>query len=109
MLAARPIPIHSPRMKNTTEQLRNFLQYVAVNMIDNPGSAQLKIAELAPDHMRFKLILAREDVAVLIGRNGSTISALRNLLKAIAKRDNCKVQLHIHSHEEEQQMTASGE
>lgn len=96
-------------MQTTTERLRNFLQYVAVSLIDDPKSAQLKIAELAPNHVRLKLVLAREDVAILIGRNGFTISALRNLLKSIAERDACKVQLHIHSHEEEAEMTARGE
>ena len=106
MLAVAPVRAHAAAMQTTTDRLRNFLQYVAVNMIDNPKSAQLKIAELAPNHLRFKLILAREDVATLIGRNGFTISALRNLLKSIAERDGCKVQLQIHSQEEEQELIA---
>lgn len=95
-------------MQTTTERLKNFLQYVAVNMIDDPKTAQLKIAEVAPNHLRLKLVLSRDDVAILIGRNGFTISALRNMLKAIADRDGYKVQLQIHSHEEEQELLARG-
>lgn len=109
MLAVAPIRAQAAAMQTTTERLRNFLQYVAVNMIDDPKSAQLKIAELAPNHLRFKLVVAREDVAILIGRNGFTISALRNLLKSIAERDGTKVQLHIHSQEEEEEMMARGQ
>jgi len=108
MLAVRAIHVHGRAMQTTTERLRNFLQYVAVNMIDDPKTAQLKIAELSPNHLRLKLVLSRDDVAILIGRNGFTIAALRNMLKAIADRDGCKVQLQIHSHEEEQELLARG-
>ncbi|MFU8893367.1 MAG: KH domain-containing protein [Luteolibacter sp.] len=95
-------------MQTTTERLRNFLQYIAVNMIEDPKSAQLKIAELGPNQLRLKLVLSREDVAVLIGRNGFTIAAIRNMLKAIADADGCKVQLQIHSHEEEEELLKRG-
>ncbi len=93
-------------MQAVTDRLRNFLQYIAVNMIEDPKSAQLKIAELGPKHLRFKLVVSREDVAVLIGRNGFTIAALRNVLKAAAEPEGYKVQLQIHSHEEENELLA---
>jgi predicted RNA-binding protein YlqC (UPF0109 family) len=96
-------------MQPTTERLRNFLQYVAVNMIDDPKQAQLKVAELGPKQVRFKLVLSREDVAVLIGRNGFTASAIRNIVKAAAKREGVQVNLQIHSHEEEAEMLARDE
>ena len=53
-------------MQPVTERLRNFLQYVAIKLIDEPGQAQLKVAELAPKKVRFKLVLAKADVAMLI-------------------------------------------
>jgi len=108
MLAMARSRVHGLPMQTTTERLRNFLQYVAVNMIEDPKNAQLKIAELAPKQLRLKLVLSRDDVAILIGRNGFTIAAIRNMLKAIAERDGYKVQLQIHSHEEEQEMIARG-
>ena len=91
-------------MEPVTERLRNFLQYVAVKLIDEPGQAQLKVAELAPKKLRFKLVLAKADVAVLIGRNGFTASAIRSILKAAAERQDVQVTLQIHSHEEEAEM-----
>ena len=96
-------------MNPVTERLRNFLQYVAVKLIDDPGQAQLKVAELAPKKLRFKLVLAREDVAMLIGRNGFTASAIRNVLKAAADKEGVQVNLQIHSHEEEAEMLAKQE
>ena len=96
-------------MEPTTERLRNFLQYVAVKLIDEPGQAQLKVAEIAPKKVRFKLVLAKADVAMLIGRNAFTASAIRNVLKIAAEREGVQVSLLIHSHEEEAELMAKGE
>jgi predicted RNA-binding protein YlqC (UPF0109 family) len=96
-------------MEPVTERLRNFLQYVAVQLIDDPAQAQLKVAELAPKKLRFKLVLAQADVAMLIGRNGFTASAIRSVLKAAAEREGVQATLHIHSHEEEADQLARNE
>ncbi|MFD2257021.1 KH domain-containing protein [Luteolibacter algae] len=93
-------------MQAVTDRLRNFLQFVAVKLIDEPAKAQLKVAELGPKRLRFKLVLAREDVAMLIGRNGFTASAIRSVLKAAADKEGVQVTLQIHSHEEEAEMQA---
>jgi hypothetical protein len=98
-----------PAMGPVTERLRNFLQYVAVKLIDDPSQAQLKVAELAPKKLRFKLVLSKADVAMLIGRNGFTASAIRNVLKAAAEKEGVQVSLQIHSHEEEEEMLARGD
>jgi predicted RNA-binding protein YlqC (UPF0109 family) len=59
--------------------------------------------------VRFKLVLAKADVAMLIGRNGFTASAIRNVLKAAADKEGVQLTLQIHSHEEEAEMMARGE
>ena len=96
-------------MQAVTDRLKNFLQYVAVNLIDEPAQAQLKVAELGPKRLRFKLVLAKPDVAMIIGRNGFTASAIRSVLKAAADREGVQVTLQIHSHEEEAELLARGE
>jgi predicted RNA-binding protein YlqC (UPF0109 family) len=95
-------------MSPSTERLRSFLQYVAVKLIDEPGQAQLKVAELGPKKVRFKLVLAKGDVAAMIGKNGFTVAAIRNVLKAAADKEGVHVSLLIHSHEEEAEMAARG-
>jgi predicted RNA-binding protein YlqC (UPF0109 family) len=96
-------------MQAVTDRLKNFLQYVAVNLIDDPAQAQLKVTELGPKRLRFKLVLAKQDVAMLIGRNGFTASAIRSVLKAAADREGVQVTLQIHSHEEEAELLAREE
>jgi hypothetical protein len=109
-LAKRTTPDQSVRiMQAVTDRLRNFLQYVAVKLIDEPSQAQLKVAELGPKRLRFKLVLAQADVAMLIGRNGFTASAIRSVLKAAAEKEGVQASLQIHSHEEEVELLARGE
>lgn len=91
-------------MQAVTDQVRNFIQYVAVQLISNPANAQLKVAEMGPERLRFKLILDRSDVALLIGRNGFCASAIRGVVKAASERAGVQVTLQIHSHEEEAEM-----
>lgn len=94
-------------MREITDQLRGFLQYVALQFIEQPDQAQLRVSEVDPGHVSFRLIVAQPDVAQLIGRNGYTAGAIRNVLSAAAERKGIKVSLQIHSHEEEQQRIAA--
>ncbi|MFC5049384.1 KH domain-containing protein [Rubritalea spongiae] len=94
-------------MQETTEQIRNFLQFIALQFISHPEDAQLKVAEVSEDHIRFRLVLNKADVAILIGRNGFTASAIRNVLKAAAIRDGINATLQIVSHDEERQRLAA--
>ncbi|MCH7225231.1 KH domain-containing protein [Haloferula sp. A504] len=96
-------------MQAVTDQIRNFLQYIAVQFIEHPERAQLKVAELGPKRLRFKLVLESSDVALLIGRNGFSASAIRGVLKAAAERADVQVNLQVHSHEEEAEMLAREE
>jgi predicted RNA-binding protein YlqC (UPF0109 family) len=100
---------HLGGMEAVTERLRNFLQFVAIKLIDDPSKAVLKVAEVGPKKLRFKLVLSGQDVAVLIGRNGFTASAIRNVLRAAADKEGVQISLQIHSHEEEAEMLARGE
>jgi predicted RNA-binding protein YlqC (UPF0109 family) len=93
-------------MQLATDQIRNFLQYIAVQFIEFPAEAQLKVTELGPKRLRFKLVLRQSDVALLIGRNGFSASAIRGVVKSVAERDDVNVSLQIHSHEEEAEMLA---
>lgn len=94
-------------MKQTTEQIKSFLQFITLQFVKHPDRAQLKVAEASENHVRFRLILDKSDVAILIGRNGFTASAIRNILKAAAIRDDIQATLQIVSHQEEYERVAA--
>ncbi len=93
-------------MQQTTDQIRDFLQFIVLQFIEHPDQAQLRVAEVDENRISFRLIVAQPDVAMLIGRNGFTASAIRNVMKAAASRHHLQVSLQINSHEEEQQRIA---
>ena len=105
-LAENRLLEHPHLMQTVSNQLRSFLQYYAVQLIEHPEQAQLRVAELGPNRLRFRLILNSSDVALLIGRNGFTASAIRSVMKASADRANVQFTLQIHSHEEEAERAA---
>lgn len=94
-------------MRETTDQIKDFLQFITLQFINHPDQAELRVAEVDTDHIRFRLIVAQPDVAMLIGRNGFTASAIRNVMKAAAQKRGIQVSLQIHSHEEERQRMAA--
>ncbi len=98
---------HTRHMQEVTEQMRNFLQFIALQFINHPEQAQLRVAEASETHIRFRLIVAQQDIAILIGKNGFTASAIRNVLKAAAVREGINATLQIVSHEEEHQRMAA--
>jgi predicted RNA-binding protein YlqC (UPF0109 family) len=88
-------------MQELIVRLRSFLHFVAMNLIDEPDRAEIRIQEIGPGVVRFKLVVAEKDLKTLLGRDGSTASAVRNLLKAAAVASGAHALLEIHSHEED--------
>ncbi|MBT8036791.1 MAG: KH domain-containing protein [Verrucomicrobiae bacterium] len=94
-------------MRETTDQIKEFLQFIALQFIEHPDQAQLRVAEVDENNINFRLVVAQSDVAMLIGRNGFTASAIRHVMRAAAARHDIHVGLQIHSHEEERQRMAA--
>lgn len=97
-MTARP---DAAAMQRLILRLKSFLGYVAANLIEEPGHAQIKVAEIAPGVLRFRLVMVKRDVAILIGTEGHSAAALRSLLKAAAGMHGVHALLEILSHEEE--------
>ncbi len=106
--AKRPVLNHH-ELRSLIDRLKNFLQYVAANLIDEPGHAQIKVAVLRENVVRLRLVLVNRDVSILIGREGHTATAIRNVLKAVGGRLGVYVLLEIHSHAKEMQLIAAEE
>lgn len=96
-------------MDKITAQLKDFLQYVALNFIKDPHLAELRVGHPGEKKVNFRLILSQPDVATLIGRQGFTASTIRSMMKAAAEREGVTMTLRIHSHDEERQYIADME
>jgi predicted RNA-binding protein YlqC (UPF0109 family) len=98
--ASRRLP-DAEEQQELMVRLRSFLHFTAVNLIDEPEQAEIRIQEIGPGAFRFKLVVTPQDLKVLIGREGATGAAIRNLLKMAALEKGVHVLLQIISHEEE--------
>jgi predicted RNA-binding protein YlqC (UPF0109 family) len=99
--ASNPEHLSPEEMQALKMRLKDFLQYTVVNLIEEPNHAHIKVLEIAPDVLRFKLVMVKRDVSMLIGMGGHTAAAIRNLLKAAAGMSGVAVLLQILSHEED--------
>jgi predicted RNA-binding protein YlqC (UPF0109 family) len=93
--------LSAEEMQALVIRLKDFLQFAVVNLIDEPGHAHVKVREIAPNVLRFRLVLVRRDVSTLIGMEGHTAGAIRRILKSAAAAKGVDVLLRIVSHEEE--------
>jgi predicted RNA-binding protein YlqC (UPF0109 family) len=94
----RPDP---EEMQALIVRLRSFLHFVAMNLIDQPERAEIRIQEIEPGVLRFKLIVTEKDLKTMLGRDGSTASAVRNLLKTAALASGAHALLEILSDQED--------
>lgn len=93
-------------MEQVTKHIRDFLQFITLQFISHPEMAQLKVAEATEHQIRFRLILHKDDVKYMIGRNGFTASAIRNIIKGAGLKSDVQATLQIISTEEEAQRMA---
>jgi len=74
--------------------LREFLEYVISQLIDHPEEAAIAHHFERGKHF-FRVTLNEEDVGRVIGKSGSTISAIRSLLDAAASNNRERVSLNV--------------
>lgn len=88
-------------MQELVDGLKGFLRFVTASLIDEPERAEIRIHEIDPGVVRFKLVVTEKDRKTLLGRDASTATALRNVVKGIALEHGVHVLLQVLSHEEE--------
>jgi predicted RNA-binding protein YlqC (UPF0109 family) len=74
--------------------VESFLEFVIRQLVESPEELLVTKQELG-NKVVFKVEMRRSDVGKVIGRNGHTITALRNLLAAAAQRNGQQAILQI--------------
>jgi predicted RNA-binding protein YlqC (UPF0109 family) len=74
--------------------MENFLEFVIRQLVDAPEEVLITRLEQGRK-LVFKVEMRQSDVGKVIGRNGHTITALRNLLSAAAARTGHQVLLQL--------------
>jgi predicted RNA-binding protein YlqC (UPF0109 family) len=74
--------------------VESFLEYVIRQLVEAPEEVVVSKLEQGRKVI-FKVEMRKADVGKVIGRNGRTITAMRNLLSAAASRSGQSVVLQI--------------
>ena len=89
-------------MDELASNIRNFLQYLVMHIIEDKQEACLKLSKSEEEKtLNFRIILSEKDVAKLIGKNGYTASAIRSFIKAAGEKKGVNIILRINSTAEE--------
>ena len=74
--------------------MKEFLEYVARSLVDDPDAVAVDLAE-ADDEVTLTLKVREGDMGRIIGRDGRIANAIRSLLRVMATRDGRHVELEI--------------
>ena len=74
--------------------MRELVEFIARSLVDEPDQVQVDEYDRDRIHV-FELTVAQSDLGKVIGRQGRTARAIRNVLAAAAGRDRRRYQLEI--------------
>lgn len=74
--------------------MQEFLQYVIAQLVDRPDDFSLRVTDRG-DVREYVLDLPRTEVGKVIGKQGHTINAIRNLLAVAAARQDGRATFEI--------------
>ena len=74
--------------------MREFLEYVAKQLVDNPDAVTITEEE-KDNKIVFKLKVGQSDVGKIIGKQGRTAQSIRVLLSAVAAKHGKRAILEV--------------
>jgi len=78
--------------------MRNLLEFILLHLVQNPDAVEVEEIQLDEENSWEYLIRVHaEDVGRVIGRQGSTIQAIRTLAKVRAMQDGTRVRISVES------------
>jgi uncharacterized protein len=74
--------------------VKEFLDYVARSLVDNPDAVSVEVDERG-DEVELTLSVDEADMGRVIGRDGRIANAIRSLLRVMGTREGVHVELEI--------------
>ena len=75
--------------------MKEFLEFLVKGIVKKEGDIVIEEERNQDNIINLKLKVDKEDMGIVIGKEGKTIKSLRNLLKAKAIRENVRVNLEL--------------
>jgi len=75
--------------------MKELLNYIVSHIVDNPEDVKITEEKTETGVINLTLNVNEDDMGIVIGKNGSTIRALRNLLKVKAIKEDVRFNLEL--------------
>lgn len=74
--------------------MKALLEYLTKLIVKNPESVRV-VEEPTPDWVNLRLTVAPDDMGLVIGKGGKIISALRNLVRVKAIKEDKRINIEL--------------
>jgi predicted RNA-binding protein YlqC (UPF0109 family) len=74
--------------------MKALIEYIAQSLVEHPEQVQVREVG-SGSRVRIELVVARDDMGRIIGKNGKVANAIRTLLRVGAERAGREVTLDI--------------
>ncbi len=74
--------------------MKELITFIARRLVDQPDAVDVQVRE-GEDSITLELRVAQEDLGKVIGKQGRTARAMREVLSAVAARKNITSRLEI--------------
>lgn len=76
--------------------MEEFVAYIVKNLVANPEAVEIRsIQDETGESIKLEVRVSPDDIGKIIGRRGSTIHALRTILRRVCSRLKKKVQIDL--------------
>lgn len=75
--------------------MKKFILFLLSQMVDHPNDLTVDETETAPSSFLYTISAHQDDYGKIIGKEGKIISALRNLAKVIAIKENTQIRIEL--------------
>lgn len=90
--------------------MRNLLEFILLHLVQNPDAVEVEEIQLEEENnWEYIIRVHPEDVGRVIGRQGSTIQAIRTLAKVRAMQDGTRVRISVESDVQKNETSDSDE
>jgi predicted RNA-binding protein YlqC (UPF0109 family) len=74
--------------------MKEVLDYIARNLVDDPEAVQIEVIE-SGESVTLRLTVAAEDMGKIIGRRGRTARAIRDVIRAAGTKAGVNAMVEI--------------
>jgi len=72
-----------------------LLEYIFAKIVDYPDELHIEEQKVEDGSFQYNISARQEDIGKIIGREGKIISAVRNVAKVLAIKENTHIRIEI--------------